>query len=454
MRLTILALIVSLSILSFTAVAAPKPTQPDTPVATPAAAKPATFQQKITVVFPEKGAYVFWFEYKDTLGDKQVAAPKHVSGEDAEISLEPVTLNGKLADGELKIYDTNSGNVASKKLKNLEGKTDLDLKDKDFDLVQTVRIVLKPTDGKPGERVESALVTLTDANSDEFTAFVDPSSEGVAEFHGIAAGAVSVVVSYEGDKKMTQDNIDIPLDRDTPVFTEELALSSKVHTIKVSGTAQADGSSKEAGKTSGKKEKPEAAVSWVQYIMSIFLLFMIGVVAFVVLKAKGATFGGTLQKMGVQLPNDDASNLNIPAPALNEPQVDPNVCQFCGQRKDANGNCACSISGPLGGSPAPSGTAGIPRLVGSQGQYSGHIFEITGNEASIGRDTGNTIPLPEDNTSSRRHSKIVKENGAFTIVDEGSSNGTFVNGMKITGRHPLQSGDEVQIGGTKFRFEQ
>jgi len=107
----------------------------------------------------------------------------------------------------------------------------------------------------------------------------------------------------------------------------------------------------------------------------------------------------------------------------------------------------------VGPAAAPgAGAPGVPRLVGSQGVYAGHIFEITSASMVMGREADNPIPLPNDTTASRRHATISQADGGFSIRDEGSSNGTFVNGAKIT-EQKLSPGDEVQIGGTKFRFE-
>lgn len=56
------------------------------------------------------------------------------------------------------------------------------------------------------------------------------------------------------------------------------------------------------------------------------------------------------------------------------------------------------------------------------------------------------------------HSTIVEEDGRFLIRDEGSSNGTFVNGKEVgDDLHPLEDGDmielaEVERGGLRFRF--
>ena len=99
--------------------------------------------------------------------------------------------------------------------------------------------------------------------------------------------------------------------------------------------------------------------------------------------------------------------------------------------------------------------ASQPRLIGTMGVYSGSIFplNINGTGVTLGRETSNTIPLNNDTTVSRRHAAIRNESGAYVVSDEGSANGVFVNGVRISGAQPLRPGDEVQIGNTRFRFE-
>jgi len=82
----------------------------------------------------------------------------------------------------------------------------------------------------------------------------------------------------------------------------------------------------------------------------------------------------------------------------------------------------------------------------------GQVFEIASGSKVIGREAGCDIALVNDNTASRRHATITVSAGDYSIRDEGSSNGTFVNGAKIT-EQKLTPGDEVQVGGTRFRFE-
>src|SRR5438045_3271657 len=66
-------------------------------------------------------------------------------------------------------------------------------------------------------------------------------------------------------------------------------------------------------------------------------------------------------------------------------------------------------------------------------------------EITIGRVQGNDIILPKGNVS-KRHSRIVLKDGKFIIVDLKSTNGTYVNGRKITSPIVIKSSDKVYIG--------
>jgi hypothetical protein len=54
----------------------------------------------------------------------------------------------------------------------------------------------------------------------------------------------------------------------------------------------------------------------------------------------------------------------------------------------------------------------------------------------------------EDPGVSRRHARVRTGGGAVTVEDLGSSNGTFVNGERISRAVELAAGDEIQVGGT------
>src|SRR6266536_1577800 len=67
------------------------------------------------------------------------------------------------------------------------------------------------------------------------------------------------------------------------------------------------------------------------------------------------------------------------------------------------------------------------------------------DEITIGRKEGNTIRLTERNVS-RKHAKLLKQNGSVFIEDLTSYNGIRVNGDRISGKAPVNEGDRIQIG--------
>ena len=73
------------------------------------------------------------------------------------------------------------------------------------------------------------------------------------------------------------------------------------------------------------------------------------------------------------------------------------------------------------------------------------VVPLARDEITIGRLEGNTIRLTERNVS-RRHARLVRQNGALYIEDLASFTGVRVNGAKIATPTPLRDGDEVQIG--------
>lgn len=72
-------------------------------------------------------------------------------------------------------------------------------------------------------------------------------------------------------------------------------------------------------------------------------------------------------------------------------------------------------------------------------------LEFDKSEVNIGRVQGNDIILPKGNVS-KRHSRIVVKDGKFIIVDLKSTNGTYVNGRKITSPLVVKNQDKIYIG--------
>ncbi len=85
-----------------------------------------------------------------------------------------------------------------------------------------------------------------------------------------------------------------------------------------------------------------------------------------------------------------------------------------------------------------------------RGNDQGTKFEIKSDHLEVGREAGNEIQF-HDSEVSRSHAELIREGQRYFLRDLGSSNGTFVNGTRIT-RHELSSGDQVQMGKTLVLF--
>lgn len=77
--------------------------------------------------------------------------------------------------------------------------------------------------------------------------------------------------------------------------------------------------------------------------------------------------------------------------------------------------------------------------------YQGDAIELPTGETIVGRGVGCRIRF-NDPSVSREHLRFRLEDGKLTVEDLGSSNGTLVNGQKISGRRPVRNGDVIRLG--------
>jgi two-component system NtrC family sensor kinase len=93
----------------------------------------------------------------------------------------------------------------------------------------------------------------------------------------------------------------------------------------------------------------------------------------------------------------------------------------------------------------------VPSLYVIKGQDQGAFFDVDEGKISLGRDASNQIRL-HDTEVSRRHAELSYDGSVCTIVDLGSSNGTYVNGQRVEKECQLSSSDRVQLGGTVMLY--
>lgn len=85
------------------------------------------------------------------------------------------------------------------------------------------------------------------------------------------------------------------------------------------------------------------------------------------------------------------------------------------------------------------------KLTLTQGPSPEQVYNLGQDEVIIGRESGVDI-LIQSPVVSRRHARLVRQRDHFGIEDLGSSNGTFLNGQRVTGITPLTPGDQIGLG--------
>jgi hypothetical protein len=82
----------------------------------------------------------------------------------------------------------------------------------------------------------------------------------------------------------------------------------------------------------------------------------------------------------------------------------------------------------------------------------GAAYPIIG-EITLGRAPSCSIGLPDDTFASQLHTRVYAGDGGVWVEDLGSTNGTHVNGGRISAPTQLAAGDRVQIGSTIFEAQ-
>lgn len=85
------------------------------------------------------------------------------------------------------------------------------------------------------------------------------------------------------------------------------------------------------------------------------------------------------------------------------------------------------------------------RLIIQRGPGTGREFPVAKPVVTLGRAPSNDVVVDDDEVS-RQHAVLRRQDGGYVIADMGSSNGTFVNGKRITAPQPLRVGDTIRIG--------
>jgi pSer/pThr/pTyr-binding forkhead associated (FHA) protein len=88
-----------------------------------------------------------------------------------------------------------------------------------------------------------------------------------------------------------------------------------------------------------------------------------------------------------------------------------------------------------------------------RGRSTSTTLKLTDNVTSLGRHDDCVIRIKSAQVS-RRHCELYEVGGQLMLRDLGSSNGTYVNGKRVSGEQSLKHGDEVTVGAVTLRVAQ
>jgi hypothetical protein len=387
----------------------------------PAQEKPAA-PRETTLSFAGEGERWWWTE---SAKGEPLSPPQKTSDASVAIKLPPN------ADA-LWVYDAKTGNLAQLKVADLKEKTEL-TSDR-FSHVARVQVNLQ-AQGKP---VASAIVELTDASGKTHTRVLEPSAEGILIFERVPLGKVSIVARYGDEGKASQETT-LKAERETRTPIIELALSGSVATLEVAPKGR---------EGQGDAETPQTSRIGAIVMFVIALALAIGVIVFLVRLAtqKPQQLGEAMSKLGVELPQPTPAGQGsgVTAAPAAPPMPDLPPLESAGVDPTA---------APIGATATVIAAGPATRIVATQGPYAGQAFELTGDLMTIGRDAAQAIALVNDMGVSRRHAQIIRQGDQTLIEDLGSTNGTYVNGVRISAPTPIKPGDTLQLGASLFRVE-
>ncbi|MGQ9524495.1 MAG: FHA domain-containing protein [Armatimonadota bacterium] len=387
--------------------------------------KPAVF--RVRLVLPGEGWYVLWATSQD---GSELVQPQRVKGKAASVDLDVV---GQVR---LHVLDEGEGTVAHRDVKAGRGlECDLSLSAGDF--AYALRVPVRVLSG--GKAVSSALVVLRDAKGERHREVLLPGQGGVVTFSEAALGRGTVEVQY-GDGRRASQDVDIAAGRGIAIRPLDVHVASAPHTEPLERTRSGTAGEAEAKK---KEARPAAGSDLTGYLVALGLVVFLILLGYYLVRSRVVDPQALLARFGVKAP-EEARPAEPEVPPV---QVPPGICPFCGTPRDpATGACACTV--PVG---AACGVAG-PRLVVLTGPEVGTAFVLDKESLTLGRDVNSDIAVAWDPAVSRRHAVVSVRGGEFEIADQGSSNGTFVNGARVE-RSALRPGDVVTVGQTQLRFE-
>ncbi len=361
---------------------------------------------------------------------KPVTEVQKISGDKVTVKL-----SSKDAKPKLFLLDTETGNVAMK--------SEELIRDGSWAVSKSAFTAAYQVDvqvNAPGGPIEAATVELQEGNRKR-SELIDAKSNGKATFYFVQFGEARVSVSYRGKNGMAEpvkQVFNLVLDREQPIPTLNVSLPDGNSATTATTQPAATSDKPKDDKVPTAPEAPKTGPIGNLLTTLIGMGVVAGVVWYILkyMRENGDKVQDTLKKLGADVPQPGAAPEPDPAPIAPlkpEPMqqiiLDP------------------APVAPISPSPTLTPT-GTPKLVATDGS----AFDLPEGETSVGREFGNGLVVPSD-TVSRRHATLQKSGSTVTVMDHGSTNGTWVNGMKVGATVSLNSGDQLRFGSIEYRYE-
>jgi hypothetical protein len=314
--------------------------------------------------------------------------------------------------------------------------------DKDFGRIFKADVTVK----RGNDPIDAAVVT-----TDGQTVLIAASSKGVASFYDLPSAPTPVKVAYNIGQSAARP------------ITQVVDFTAPVEIIAAGTQAPVDASSEEPVKPGAEETKSDAAApkgatpkdqpanpagSMLVTLGAVAVIAGLGYWALRYYQQNSGQVNEQLEKMGVQIPkppeDDLASADPLPDPTFKKPVPVQKI--VLDPVSDIDLSAAAPVT-PI--TPAASVVTGLPRLLTADGQ----ALDLVEGETVVGREAGLGLSLIDESSVSRRHARFVRVANQVTVEDLGSTNGSFVNGAKLTASTVLRPGDEVRFGAITFRYQ-
>lgn len=330
-------------------------------------------------------------------------------------------------DGDSKVivvHEPKTSSVAIRRAGDIEGTWTVDTKE-----WRAAEVTVKAfTRGRP---LPSGKIGL---HTPSFTKTM-PVENGEAKFFAVPYGDVEVRVDYK--------NGGIPPTA-PQIFRISKEADAAERTIGVTVVEGPDVPATTDGTES--EQAAQSAPTWYARLLVWLVSLALAGVALVFLlrflKDRSDVVEEKLKGLGVPIPGDLAQSQPDDPPSAQEPfEATPVVpaghCAYCGKEQS---ECVCRLDAPK-----VSAAVREPEFVGL-----GVELRIPEGESIVGREGDLVVSDP---TVSRQHARVTREDDTVTVEDLGSSNGTFVDGVRIDEPTVVKPGATVHFGSVKVRLE-